>query len=64
MNVAAVCKYIPAYLPHEVLGFPRDSLPGMLLTIDMVKTMVDKENETVQDKAGQTSRINKFKKNR
>lgn len=45
MNVAKVCKIIPAYMPHELLGFHKDSVPGMLLTIDLVNDIIEQENE-------------------
>ena len=65
MNVGYVCKTIPAYLPHELLGYPSDSLPGMLLTFDIVDKIITKENEqTSQASKGSKSRINKFKANK
>jgi len=61
MNVGNVCKAIPAYLPHELLGYKTDSLPGMLLSIKILEKIIEEENKQINDKSGQTARIHKFK---
>ena len=63
MNVAKICKIIPAYLPHELLGFNKDSVPGMLLTIDLVNEIIEQENEAQDPNNkfhGSRERFNKF----
>ena len=64
MNVGYMCKIVPAYLPHELLGFKKDSLPGTLLSIEILGKIVEAENKQVTDKTGQTQRRNKFKSRR
>ena len=60
MNVGRVCKAIPACLPHELLGFKRDDLRGMLLSTAIVNQLNIEENAAM-DSNSATSRINKFK---
>ena len=65
MNVAWVCKQIPVYLPHELLGYPKDSLPGMLLTIELVSKMNEEENKQSDPKyAARNARMQKFRRNK
>ncbi len=65
MNVGYVCKTIPAAFPHELLGYTKDSLAGMLLTTKIVDKIITKENEQQsQGSKGQRERINKFKANK
>ena len=65
MNVGHVCKQIPAYLPHELFGFDQNSLPGMLLTIDILSKVNDQEAEASSEKnVKQHNRYSKFKKNK
>lgn len=60
MNVARVCRAIPAHMPHELLGYRRDDLPGMLLTKELVNKVIEEENEHTSDPKGQKARIAKF----
>lgn len=64
MNVGYVCKAIPAYLPHELLGYQTTSLKGMLLTVKIVEKMNEEEAKQTNDKTGQHARRSKFKRNR
>ena len=64
MNVGYVCKAIPAYLPHELLGHPKDSLKGMLLSMDIIENINQEEEKQMNDKTGQTARVKKFKNRR
>ena len=61
MNVGNVCKAIPAYLPHELLGYKTDSLLGMLLSIKILEKILEEENKQINDKTGQHARVHKFK---
>lgn len=61
MSVGHVCKAIPAYLPHELLGYKTDSLPGMLLSISILEKIFEEENKQINDKTGQSQRLRKFK---
>ena len=61
MNVGRVCKAIPAHLPHELLGYEKDDLRGMLLTTKIVNNLQIEENEAMNDTKGQRARLNKFK---
>jgi len=61
MNVGYVCKAIPAYLPHELLGYQRNSLKGMLLTIKIIENINIEEEKQTNDKTGQSERLRKFK---
>lgn len=63
MNVGRVCKAIPAYLPHELLGYETSDLRGMLLTTKIINELQIEENAAM-DKNSQTSRLRKFKQNR
>ena len=63
MNVGRVCKAIPAYLPHELLGYKTNDLRGMLLTA-MIINEVQIEENAAMDKNSQTSRRQKFKRNK
>ncbi len=63
MNVGRVCKAIPAHLPHELLGYEKDDLRGMLLTTSIVNELTIEEN-AANDKNSQTSRRQKFKQNK
>ena len=63
MNVGRICKAIPAYLPHELLGFKSDDLSGMLLTTRIVNELNIEENKAMQNPK-QTARFNKFKANK
>lgn len=60
MNVGRVCKAIPAHLPHELLGYEKDDLRGMLLTTSIVNELQIEENAAM-DKNSQSSRLRKFK---
>ena len=64
MNVGYVCKAVPAYLPHELLGYPTDSLKGMLLTVKIVEKINEEEAKQTNDKTGQHARRRKFERNR
>ena len=64
MNVGYVCKTFPAYLPHELFGYSRDSLAGMLLTTKIVEKINEEEQKQVDSSSshsGQAARIRKFK---
>jgi len=61
MNVGYMCKYVPAHLPHEVLGLPLDSLPGTLLSIEILGKVAEEESKETSDKTGQSARRRKFK---
>ena len=61
MNVGHVCKAIPAYLPHELLGYKKDSLKGMLLTMEIVEKINEEEEKQTNDKTGQSQRLRKFR---
>ncbi len=61
MNVGHVCKAIPAYLPHELLGYEKDSLKGMLLTMKIVEKINEEEEKQTNDKTGQSQRLRKFR---
>jgi hypothetical protein len=37
--VAKLCKEIPACFPHEIYGFERDSVPGLLLSMDLISNI-------------------------
>jgi len=63
MNVGRVCKAIPAHLPHELLGYEKDDLRGMLLTTKIVNELQVEENDAM-NKDSQTSRLRKFKNNK
>ncbi len=63
MNVCRVCKAIPAHLPHELLGYEKDDLKGMLLTTKIVNELTIEENAAA-DKNSQTSRRQKIKQNK
>ncbi len=64
MNVGATCRAIPAYLPHELLGYNKDSLMGTMLTFKILDAVITKENEASGGgaKGQQSSRIAKFNK--
>ena len=69
MIVGSICKAIPAYLPHELLGYPTDSLEGMLLTKEILILLNQKESEAIDESSKpqnvkQRSRISKFRKNK
>lgn len=58
-----MCKQVPAYLPHELLGFQHDELSGTLLTFDLLEKLNTLEKEQ-QEQAGNdnaSSRMRKFK---
>lgn len=63
MNVGRVCKAIPAHLPHELLGYEKSDLRGMLLTTAIVNEIQLEEN-AASDKSSQTARRQKFKNKR
>ncbi len=63
MNVGRVCKAIPAHLPHELLGYEKDDLRGMLLTTKIINELQMEENDAM-NKDSQSSRLRKFKTNR
>lgn len=65
MNVALMCKQVPAYLPHELLGFTPDNLMGTLLSVELLTKLNNMEAEA-NKKENQTrsERMNKFKSNR
>lgn len=62
MSVGYVCKAIPAYLPHELLGYKKDSLKGMLLTTKIIEKINEEEEKQTNDKSGQYERLKKFKR--
>ncbi len=65
MNVGQICKQIPAYLPHELFGFPADSLEGTLLTAAILTKLNRMENEAGKEHNVQrNSRMNKFNRNK
>ncbi len=70
MNVARVCRLIPSALPHEYLGFQKNSLEGMFVTIGLLGRVMDEEreqNDNAKDnKSSSTSaqRIAKHMRNR
>ncbi len=59
-----ICKAIPAYLPHELLGYERNSLNGMLLTFEIVSNLNMKEHSKSKGEKGRMSRMAKFRRNR
>ena len=65
MNVGMMCKQVPVYLPHELLGFKTDDLKGTLLTISLLAKLNRMENEANKEHNQQSSsRMNKFKSNK
>lgn len=64
MNVGYVCKTFPAYLPHELFGYSRNSLKGMLLSVKIVEKINEEEQRQLDEHSGhsgQSARIRKFK---
>ena len=65
MNVGYVCKTIPACFPHELLGYSRNSLKGMLLTQAIVIRMNKEEQEAnAEGNRKSSGRRHKFNKNK
>ncbi len=57
-----MCKQVPVYLPHELLGFKTDDLRGTLLTVSLLTKLNRMENEANKEHNQQSSsRMNKFK---
>jgi len=65
MNVAMMCKQVPAYLPHELLGFPPDSLSGTMLSVELLTKLNIMEAEANKEhNKSRSGRRNKFEENR
>lgn len=66
LNVGRVCRVFPVYLPHELLGYDKNSLKGMLLTQKITNEVISEENESVSNTniGKQKLRFNKFKSNK
>lgn len=65
MNVAMMCKQVPAYLPHELLGYPVYSLEGTLLSVELLSKINREENENSKEhNQKSSSRRDKFNSNR
>jgi len=65
MNVALLCKVVPAYLPHELLGFRTDSLQGTLLSIDLLTKIGNLESEANKEhNTKRSGRMSKFEDTR
>jgi len=66
MNVGRVCKLFRAGLPHEHLGFTKDSLAGTLLTFEIANKIIEEENAATNDTkfAKQNVRLAKHKANK
>lgn len=65
MNVGYMCKAVPAYLPHELLGYARTSLDGTLLSMDILTKIGEEERKEIQssnsDAAGRRAKYNRGK---
>ena len=65
MNVASLCKQVPAYLPHELLGYETDSLKGTLLSSKLISRLneleIEASNEKTQKQSSRRSKFNKLK---
>ena len=65
MNVAMMCKQVPAYLPHELLGFSPDSLMGTMLSVELLTKLNILETEASKKHNEERSgRRNKFENNK
>jgi hypothetical protein len=68
MNVARMCKAFRCGLPHEYLGFTKNSLEGMLLSIDLATRVMEEElaNQEAANSGGSsaTSRLMKHTRNK
>lgn len=66
MNVGRVCKLFRAGLPHEHLGFSKDSLAGTLLTFEIANKIIEEENAANSNgkDAKQNARLAKHKANK
>ncbi len=56
MNVAKVCRLVPSAMPHEFLGYPKLSLDGMLLTIELIAEVMRLENGATSGSAAADAR--------
>jgi hypothetical protein len=65
MNVARVCKICPSALPHEYLGFPKFSLQGMFISIELLtKVMEEEKAASEKTKEDSNDRIAKHNRNK
>ena len=61
MGIGWLCKMFPVCFPHEMLGFPRDDLKGILISLKIAKKISKAENPTSR-KGKQAQRRAKFNK--
>ena len=69
MNVASLCKAVPACFPHEMLGYERDSLAGTFISLQLLSKLAKEEEEQMnspirQHDAARNARMSKFKRNK
>ena len=60
----------PVCFPHELLGYNRDHIAGVMLSIEIMSKINQMENEEARKASskgpvsGQRARFNKFKRNK
>ena len=59
-NIARLCKEIPCCFPHEVLGYERDSVPGLMMSFRLIEDINREANKGAKASA-KSSRLNNFK---
>ena len=70
INVGMLCKSYPVCFPHELLGYKRDELKGVLLSISIMDELNKMEQEEIRKSSskgpmrGQSARFAKFKRNK
>lgn len=65
-----LCKTYPVCFPHELLGYTRDEIGGVLLSIEIMNKLNEMEQEEMRKSrskgpiSGQSARFARFKRNK
>ena len=58
-NVGALCEKYPAYLPHELLGYERDSGQGLRLSMEIMLKVNENQEEASKPRSKRFANFHK-----